>query len=50
MSLVSEQKFVEEQVQSLRQTRKDRYQLGLGVVIPAAFIMETIDKLPETPQ
>jgi hypothetical protein len=50
MGLVSEQKFVEEQVQSLRQTRKDRYQLGLGVVIPAAFIMETIDKLPETPQ
>jgi hypothetical protein len=50
MGLVSEQKFVEEQVQSLRQSRKERYQLGLGVVIPAEFIMETIDKLPETPQ
>jgi hypothetical protein len=49
MGLVSEQKFAEEQVQSLRQSRKERYQLGLGVVIPAAFIKETIDRLPETP-
>lgn len=50
MGLVSEQKFVEEQVESLRQSRKERYQLGLAVVIPAPFIKETIDKLPDTPQ
>jgi hypothetical protein len=49
MGLVSEQKFLEEQVQSLRQTLKERYQLGLAVVIPAPFIRETIDRLPDTP-
>ena len=47
MGLVSEQKFAEEQVDSLRESRKERYQLGLAVVIPAPFIAETIDKLPE---
>lgn len=50
MGLVSEQRFAEEQVESLRQTRKERYQLGLAVVIPAPFIKETIDRLPEAPQ
>jgi hypothetical protein len=50
MGLVSEQKFLEEQIESLRQVRKERYQLGLAVVIPAQFIRETIDRLPETPQ
>jgi hypothetical protein len=50
IGLVSEQKFAEERVESLRQSRKERYQLGLAVVIPAPFIKETIDRLPETPQ
>ena len=50
MGLVSEQKFAEEQVESLRQSRKERYQLGLAVVIPAPFIKEAIDKLPDKPQ
>lgn len=49
MGLVSQQKFIEEQVQSLRQTFQERYQLGLAVVIPAAFIKETIGRLPDTP-
>jgi V8-like Glu-specific endopeptidase len=47
MGLVSEQKFAEEQVQSLREVRKERYQLGLAVVIPAQFIRETLEQLQE---
>lgn len=50
MGLVSEQKFAEEQVQSLREVRKERYQLGLAVVIPAGFIRDTINLLPEPQQ
>ena len=50
MGLVSEQKFAEEKIESLRETRKERYQLGLAIVIPAPFIKETIDRLPEAPQ
>jgi V8-like Glu-specific endopeptidase len=47
MGLVSEQKFAEEQVKSLREVRKERYQLELAVVIPAQFILDTINRLPE---
>ena len=50
MGLVSEQKFAEEQVQSLREVRKERYQLGLAVVIPAQFIRDTLNQLPEPQQ
>jgi S1-C subfamily serine protease len=50
MGLVSEQRFAEENVQSLREIRKERYQLGLAVVIPAQFIQDTINLLPELKQ
>lgn len=50
IGLVSEQKFAEEQIQSLREIRKERYQLGLAVVIPAQFIRDTIGMLPEPKQ
>jgi hypothetical protein len=50
IGLVSEQRFAEEQVQSLREVRKERYQLGLAVVIPAQFIRDTINLLPEPQQ
>ena len=50
MGLVSEQRFAEEQVESLREKRLERHMLGLAGVVPAIFIKETIEQLPETPK
>ncbi len=49
VGLVSEQAFLEEEVRSLSETRKTRHALGLGVVVPATFILETLEKLPAAP-
>lgn len=47
--LVSQQKFVNEEVRSLRETRTERHQLGLAIVIHASLIKETVEMLPPAP-
>jgi hypothetical protein len=50
VGLVSEQKIVDEEIKSLTEVRKQRHQLGLGVVIHAALIREALDLLPPEPK
>jgi len=47
VGLVSEQTYLEEEVKSLSEVRKTRHALGLGVVVPARFIIDTVNALPE---
>lgn len=44
--LVSQQKYMEEKISSLREIRKEKYPLGLAVVIHASLIKETLNMLP----
>ncbi len=50
VGLVSEQKVAEEEIKSLTEMRKQRHQLGLGVVIHAALIHEALKLLPPAPK
>jgi hypothetical protein len=50
VGLVSEQKIAEEEIKSLTEMRKQRHQLGLGVVIHAALIREALELLPAEPK
>lgn len=50
VGLVSEQKVAEEEIKSLTEMRKQRHQLGLGVVIHATLIREALGLLPPAPK
>ncbi|MFH1919164.1 MAG: trypsin-like peptidase domain-containing protein, partial [Planctomycetota bacterium] len=47
--LVSQQRFVEEEIHSLSETRRAKHPLSLAVVIHADLIRETIESLPAKP-
>lgn len=49
MGLVSQQSFIEEEVRSINEIRKERHQLGLAVIVPAVAIKECIAMLPNEP-
>jgi S1-C subfamily serine protease len=48
--LVSQEKFLEEEVRSLTETRRTKHRLSIAVVVHAALILETIDLLPDHPE
>jgi hypothetical protein len=48
--LVSEEKVLEENIQSLTETRKAKHALSLAVIVHAALIRETIELLPSKPE
>jgi len=47
--LVSQEKFLEEEIRSLTETRQAKYPLSLAVVIHAALIREAVELLPSQP-
>jgi S1-C subfamily serine protease len=47
MGLVSEQLLLNEQIKSLTETTTKEHQLGLAKIIPAVYIKETIEMLPD---
>lgn len=48
--IVSQEKFLEEEVRSITETRRTRHRLSIAVVVHAAIIRETIDLLPDHPE
>jgi len=48
--LVSQEKLVEEEIQSLTETRRTKHPLSLAVVVHASLIKETIELLPPQPE
>lgn len=46
VGLVSQEAKVTETIDSLNERQIRSYQLGLGIIVPARFIRETIDALP----
>ena len=46
IGLVSKQKIIEEEIKSLDETTRKEHALGLAIVIPATFIRDTINLLP----
>ena len=49
LGLVHGQHFIDEDVKTAYETRKMRTRLGLSIVVPAAMIRETIERLPRPP-
>jgi len=47
IGLVSEEISVTENLQGMYENRSERYPLGLAKIVPAAFIKETVDMLPD---
>lgn len=50
IGLVSEEKMIEQEINSLNETRRTKYPLSLAVVIHASLIKEAIDLLPAKPE
>lgn len=48
--LVSDEKFVEEEIRSLTETRQAKHPLSLAVVVHAALIREAVELLPSRPE
>jgi hypothetical protein len=49
VGLVSQQQYITQRIESLREIREERYQLGLGVVVEAPLIRHAIEKLGPPP-
>jgi hypothetical protein len=49
LGLVVGQHFIDVDTKTVYETRKIRYRMGLAIVVHAAFIRETIDRLPHRP-
>ena len=48
--IVSQEKFLEEEVRSITETRRTKHRLSIAVVVHATLIRETIDLLPDHPE
>ena len=46
VGLMVGQHFIDEETKLLYGTSRTRHRLGLGIIVPATFIRETVDRLP----
>jgi hypothetical protein len=46
VGLISAQRFIDEDMKMIYGETKVRHRLGLAIVVPASFILQTIDRLP----